>query len=134
MGSWGTGIFENDTAGDFVYELEGDDQEFIEAIEGAIEISVDPDEGLDADDGTNALAAAACVAVSLGHTVPDMDPEVAIRCHSVPGLSDLAERAASAARLVRADASELRELWEETDDFAEWLAVIDTLLSVLDPS
>src|SRR5918996_298232 len=65
MGAWGAGIFDNDDAADWVYELEqaGDDSVLAETL--AAVANAGADAYVEAPDAAAALAAAAVVAAAL---------------------------------------------------------------------
>jgi hypothetical protein len=125
MGNWGTGIFENDTAMDFVGGL-GDHPENAEnVLREALETAAHMDDGeLDSDEGAGALAAAAVVSIAQGDSpvTPPESLEDNLRqiCRHVP--IDLAPLAIEAIDKVLGDESELRELWGEAESLDEWQA------------
>lgn len=130
MGAWGTGPFENDTASDWVYELEDVDDLTLalDALERVRGVSY-----IDADDATIAIAAAEVVAAAGGRPHADLPPEVAawLRSAQVDVESWHAERAAAAIERIRGDDSELAELWAESDE-ADWRSSLDDLTTRLD--
>jgi len=129
VGAWGIGNFDNDDAADWVYELaESDDTDvLVAALEQATS------EGyLEAPAGCAALAAAEVVAALLGNAgkalpdevrkwVADNDAEVS---HELLALSR------AAVMRVKQD-SELRELFQDSDDFEQWVSLQDDLLKRL---
>ena len=125
MGAWGVGPFDNDTAADWLAELE----ELGEAaIRDALTAAADPgdDAYIEIDAAAEALAAAEIVAASCGHAAPSL-PAAALAwvgAHGVPP-DDLVELALGAAKRV-GDASELRELWDEAANPA-WLTAVHDL-------
>jgi hypothetical protein len=124
MGNWGTGIFENDTAMDFIRSL-GDHPENAEnVLKEALETAAHMDDGeLDASEGADALAAAAIVSLARGDSpvTPPESAEDGLRriCRHVP--IDLAPLAIEAIDKVLDD-SELRDVWAEADSLDEWQA------------
>jgi len=63
MGAWGTGVFDNDGAGDFLALLQGAEPGQREVvIREAFEAVTDPDDYLEVDAGQEAIAAAAVIA------------------------------------------------------------------------
>ena len=142
MGVWGTGNFENDTALDLVAEL-------METEEGAAILvsslqataNIPAGETLDSDDAVETLVAAEFLAAALGVASDDFPEEAAEwlaqndllaadsfiggpREEKIKWLSTLALRAIE--RIHSGD-SELDELWEESDEYEEWLATLDEL-------
>ena len=129
MGAWGTGNFENDQAADFVAELVA--AKDTDPIKTAVEqILFATEESLDADLASRGLAAAEVVAALRRHPgdVPDEVSEwVSGR---IAASVELRMMAHSVVIKVLND-SELRELWEETDDFDRWREVVRNLLKRL---
>jgi len=129
MGAWGHGIFDNDDAADWVYELEESSGDAL--LERTLTTVADAaDEDVEAPDAAAALAAAEVVAAALtgsSDTLVAGGPysEGAVRWVEANGGSarrSLAPLALRALRRVR-DSSELRELWEEAGA-DEWLAEV----------
>ena len=130
MGAWGVGHFENDDAGDWVWELE--DAGSLEPVIAAIAAVEAATEYLEAPDATIALAAAETIAAALGRPAPDLPDAVAAVVKVLPHAPDpdLVSRARAAVERIASD-SELRELWEETDDFAAWQSKVSDLIQRL---
>ena len=131
MGAWGAGPFENDDAGDWVWELEDDvdGSVIIEALSAVVDTPVD--EQPEAPECSNALAAAEIVAAGRGLRGPALPSEASvwIQAHSdliEPGLIALAS---GAVERIAID-SELKDLWDEAGDDA-WAAYVSDLLSRL---
>ncbi|MEP3196442.1 MAG: DUF4259 domain-containing protein [Lentilitoribacter sp.] len=129
MGAWGAGSFSNDTALDYVEDLNGFDAVF----ETISHFSVQKKEPLDADDASIALAACDLLAIVIGRPPAEV-PDIA-------ALDDLKDQAVTSDQLKKARAlikviaksSELSELWAEDDD-SEWQSALDDLLLRLTPS
>lgn len=135
MGTWGIGSFENDDAADFMIDaLESGDLSLLGEMFDNVLTST---EYVEAPDATVAIAAAEIVAAALGRPTPAAQQEEGLTewlARIRPTLdADLATRARTALTRILADNSELRELWEETDEFQDWQAVVTELLSHLDP-
>lgn len=118
MGAWGSGAFENDDALDAVAEL----------VEGTFELdglrAAAAVDYLEAPEGAVALALVEVALATLGIVDPDAAlDEVDVRLLSTQ-LDDAAYELilTTAERVVRPDASELYELWEEAgdDELIEW--------------
>lgn len=131
MGAWGTGSFENDDAMDFAGDLiDGGDAAQLRAALEAI-----PREGyIEAMDATNAIAAAEIVAAAHGRAGSDLPEDMAAWVTKHRG--DVNVKMLTLARdvvmrIAEDKQSELRELWEESDDFAEWMVAVDGLLKRL---
>ena len=130
MGAWGIGHFENDDAGDWVWELE--DARSLEPVVAAIAAVEAATDYLEAPDATIALAAAETIAAALGKPAPDLPDSVAAVVSVLPHAPDskLVSRARAAVERIATE-SELRELWEETEDFAAWQAKVSDLIQRL---
>jgi hypothetical protein len=139
MGAWGWGSFENDEALDWVFDLE-QSRDF-SAIAATLDTILDnEDDYLDATDCSMALAAAETVAALTGWPEPALPEEVASWVkdrqqessqEGPPVDESLVVRARRATEAILSD-SELKELWEETDEFERWEATVADLLRRLD--
>jgi hypothetical protein len=118
MGAWGYGPFENDGAGDLLAAIRHDDFSF-EGLGWAFE---DLDY-LEVDGGQIAVALAALVRVVRGELAAPT--EIEAQLEGFAALLDPERLEWIQARLDRTlsdgESSELYELWEETDDFGDWL-------------
>jgi hypothetical protein len=130
MGAWGPLTFDNDTACDWSSDLEDtDDLSLVESAFADVE-SVGPANLLDQHDACNALAACEVLARLRGHPgynnayTEAVDRWVA--AHKLPPSSDLLARATAVIDRILADNSELRELWDETED-PEWRDAVEDL-------
>lgn len=130
MGAWSHDAFGNDTACDWAQGLaESDDLSPVEEALAAALAAV-PD-GLDADTACEALAAIEAVARLRGHAgysnaYTEALDDWAARTRLVPP-DRLVQQALAALDAIGAPASELRELWEESDDAEPWRASLDEL-------
>jgi hypothetical protein len=127
MGAWGHGSFDNDDALDWLAELAESyrPEPIYAAVLGIAEASAEA--YIEAPAASNALAAGEVVAAQLGKPAANL-PEDA---------SDFVSHAASPTpRLVAATrkavarilaASELRDLWAETEHFTAWQSVVQDL-------
>lgn len=130
MGAWGELAFDNDTACDWAYGLEGlDDLSLVESTFGELEQV--GDDYLDSDIACNALAACELIARLKGNTgysnshTEEVDRWVAAN-KIEPGPA-LLKRASAALDRVLADDSELRELWDESAEGAKWRTAVEDL-------
>jgi hypothetical protein len=133
MGSWGTEVFANDDAMDWIAELENTDD--IGVVERALSAVNDASGYLEAPDCSVALAAAEVVATILKRPGPDVPSEVfewiaRVGREISPSLPDDAQRAVER---VASD-SELLELWEEAGEpgLGEWRATLAELSTRLE--
>jgi hypothetical protein len=128
VGAWGAGVFENDSALDWVAELaeRGGIEPVVEALERA---TASADGYLDADDGSMALAAAEAVAASKGAPTDDLPAEVEAWAEANAAGIGAANVAASLAAVERVGGtdSELADLWEESGSAGEWREHLESL-------
>jgi hypothetical protein len=134
MGAWGAGSFENDTALDWVWDLQ--ESTDLGAIEAAISDVLDSDDYLDADVGCIGLAAAEVIAALRGKPADDLPEEVSQWAASqevVPNETLVRDCLAAVDKIRNDDISELKELWEEDEDLpTEWHVVLDDLTARLE--
>lgn len=130
MGAWGVLAFDNDTACDWKYGL--DDVDDLSLVESAFdELEEVGGEYLDQDLACHALAACEVIARLRGKPgytnsfTEGVDEWVA--AHNIQPSPALIKRAFAAIDRVLADDSELRELWDESADSAEWCAGVQDL-------
>ena len=127
MGTWGHGTFENDSASDWVQDLEKT-RDF-SVIETALDAVVGAgSEYLESSDCTNALAAAEVVAALRGKPPAELPPEVSawVSALEQPPATALIRKSMSAVERILAD-SELKELWAESGELDEWESVVRDL-------
>lgn len=135
MGTWGIGSFENDDAGDFMIDLldSGD----LSLVREVLDNVLTSTEYVEAPDATLAIVAAEIVAAARGRPTFAAQREEGLAdwlARIRPTIdADLATQARDALTRILADHSELRELWEETDDLHDWQTVVTELRSHLDP-
>ena len=139
MGAWGSGSFENDTAMDWAAEVQSVDdvrrpferlKKQTDAYEGEGELV------LDADFGSELLAAAETVAMLLGRRVASFPADLADRLAGSGEPDNLLFHQARNAVLHVMRHSELAELWDETAGDGgtnEWLAELTRLIDRLNP-
>jgi hypothetical protein len=126
MGAWGTGNFENDDALDWLGDFSDEPSEelLFEAITEVNEV----DEYLESPECSNALASAEIIALLKGFSasnLPEDVKELAEEIEFKPSAGLISESIKAIAR-IKSD-SELKELWEETEHFDQWLSVIEDL-------
>jgi hypothetical protein len=127
MGAWGTGNFDNDTACDWVYELqETDDVSLVRNTLADV-----GEDYLDSDVACMALAACEVIARLKGQWGPrnsyteDVDKWVEAHPQKVP--ADLVQQAVKVIDRILGPESELSELWKDGDTADEWQKVVDDL-------
>lgn len=130
MGTWGHRAFENDVASDWAYDLEDtSDLSLVESTFADLE-GIGGD-SLGQDIGCNALAACEVLARCLGNTgyrdayTENVDAWVA--SHSQKPSPELLKRASAAIQRILGNHSELRDLWEESDEFEQWREAVEDL-------
>ena len=135
MSTWGLGIFENDDAMDWVYELQESDD--LSLVESALDTLIGGiGDYLDAYDCAVALAAAEVVAALVGNPFDDLPEEVAdwVDRQQENGAleidTDLVRRSVQGVDAVVGE-SELKELWVENEELESWYTVVDDLLERL---
>lgn len=134
MGAWSHEPFGNDTACDWAFELDG--QQDFSLVEKALRQAIESDdEYLDADLASEAVAAAEVLAKSRrAGTQSDSYTEAAdtwLAALTAPPAAELFELATKALDRVMSPQSELREMWEESDEFAQWEASMGALRSAV---
>ena len=128
MGAWGLGNFDNDTACDWVYDLE--EVMDLSVIEKSIN-EVFEEECIDSDIACEALAAVDTLARLNGHFgvknsyTETVDKWVQKNKLDVPG--ELIEKAKKAIKHIISESSELFELWSESEELDNWLTEIESL-------
>lgn len=120
MGAWGSGPFENDGAGDLLASIRAGEFSF-DGLAWAFE-----DDYLEVDGGQIALALVDLSLVGLGVRARPATSEL-VDLDLAPFLDELSRErlawvvAVADRTLSGSEASELYELWEETDDLDAWL-------------
>jgi Domain of unknown function (DUF4259) len=130
MGAWGNLPFDNDTTNDWAYGLE--DVDDLSLVESAFdELEEVGGDYLDQDIACNALGACEVLARLLGHPgytnayTEKVDQWVV--AHKLQPSPALLKRAATAIDRILGNNSELRELWEESDDSETWRKSVEDL-------
>lgn len=134
MGTWSHEPFGNDTALDWATELQ-DTQDF-SLVEQAIQRVLDcGPEYLDADTAVEAVAAAEIIAKALGRgTQSDAYTEEVdawLKSISAVPTSTLRSNTHHALSRILGSDSELKELWEESEDFESWESSVRLLQSAM---
>ncbi|MEU4201686.1 DUF4259 domain-containing protein [Streptomyces sp. NPDC026294] len=132
MGTWGTGLFDNDGAADLLDDLIAmPEDRRLGALRGVLSSAAAERDYLEAPEGQMAVAAAALIAAARAGGTPPAGPVPA------PGLTvpepprRLAVLAAHALDRVLAPDSELAELWDASDGGREWPAHLSRLRAEL---
>jgi Domain of unknown function (DUF4259) len=127
MGAWGPGVFENDDAMDYAYDLAASDDWSVVGNALVLVASAPADSYIEAPEASAALAAAEVVAAALGAPGPGIPPEVVdwVADHGGDVSTAVALSALRATERVAAS-SELAELWAEAGP-EEWRASLADL-------
>ncbi len=129
MASWGVLPFENDDALDWVWELE--DAEDFSVLEDALDTVASAEAGdyVEALESEEALAAAEVVAALNGKALEDLPEPVEAFLERNKGKKPDAELMSLARKAVKRvrGSSELKELWESSDDAEKWEEAMDDL-------
>ena len=130
MGAWGHRSFENDDALDWVFEL-GESSDF-SVISAAFDaLFAEQEDYLDAYYCTRALAAAEVVAALKGKPAGSLPDEVTAWLKGKTQPDDALTASAVKAVDAAVTDSELKELWEESEEFAVWQSDVQGLLERL---
>jgi hypothetical protein len=130
MGAWDVTAFGNDDAADW-----SDDLMDAESPAAFLETTLAMAKRggyLEVSDGCQLVAAAAVIAAACGAKSDGLPGDVRdwLRGKEA-GLKRLAPAARTAIQRVRGEESELREVWQESDEFAEWSADLDAIAAGL---
>ncbi|WP_167532794.1 DUF4259 domain-containing protein [Streptomyces alboniger] len=134
MGTWGTGPFDSDLAGDFVDGLEGlSSQQVINVLAQAFLRVTNAKARVDGGDGIQAVAAAALVASALPDARIQIDPDDGPK-EPLPELP-VSFRAAALLALQRVlqDGSEMATGWVDSDDADQWRHEVQQVIDALEP-
>ncbi|ALN61578.1 hypothetical protein GLA29479_693 [Lysobacter antibioticus] len=133
MGAWGISTFDNDDAADWLADLS--DHQSLALVRETIAAALDADDYLEAPEASTALAACELIAAAIGRpSAAARKQETLTRwiAHRKPSPDTaLIADALRAIDRVLGPESELRELWEETEDYAAWQADVVQLRSRL---
>ena len=130
MGAWDIGSFDNDDALDWVIELE-EAKDFSILADAFETVIGQKGNHPDATDSVIALCAAEVVAGLLDNPASDLPDEVLEWMDNKPEPSTELINIALKALAVVLDDSELKELWEETDEYQDWVDNVSTLVENL---
>ncbi|MFV0505976.1 MAG: DUF4259 domain-containing protein [Bacteroidales bacterium] len=118
MGAWGTGILENDTAGDWLFDFE--ENQSVEFLAETLD-AVFEDDYLDSDVASEALAAIELVLFILKDEDDDRFEDLELTLSKDQLDSPILKKCIKCIeRIQDKNNNELYELWEESDSFEEW--------------
>jgi hypothetical protein len=129
MGTWALHSFGNDDAGDLVGDLvEGND---LSPVQEALDRVQSTAGYLEAPEAQQGIAACEVVALVLGHSSAASQAEEELTAWVArikPSVdAGVVSQAVQVVDRVLAPGSELRELWEESDEFKDWQADVTAL-------
>lgn len=134
MGAWSGEPFGNDTAADWAWELDAQDD--WQVVHDALNDAVTSTEYIDAEVATNAIAAAEVVAQGLGRATQDdgyTESVALFVARASKPTEKIVELAVAALAAASGPNSELTDLWAESDG-AEWSEANTRLKEALDSS
>lgn len=127
MGAWGIGIFEDDDAADWAYELE--EALDLDPVRESLAATMDTDGYLERPEAARALAAAAVVAATFDGDLRALPEEVGqwVDEHADTATRGDARLAVDAIDRVMSVDSELRTVWAETPRGLKWAQEVGKL-------
>jgi Domain of unknown function (DUF4259) len=128
MGAWSHTSFGNDTACDFLYDVGKNTRAIERAIKAIEKIAVG--DYIESEPATNVVAAGELLAAANGKPPQDYPEEAQAIVSKLKPDAKLRSRAALAITRIL-EASELRELWEESDYFNDWSTDVTELIARL---
>jgi hypothetical protein len=125
MGTWGHQTFANDGASDWVWTLK---KEGLRSVERAIAAALKNREALEAPECENAAAAAESLCVLLGKPGASTPKEVSewVSGEKMRPSPRLIKDAVQAVEAILAK-SELKDLWDESDESAAWRSEMESI-------
>lgn len=124
MGAWGIGNFENDSAGDWLYEFgESPTKEFLEKTLD----TVFKEEYLESDIASEVLASIESITLIMGNSKEDEEELENIDFDTLKNDFDTAlfdKSIKCIDRILEKENNELYELWEESESFEDWKNVV----------
>ena len=134
MGAWGRGIFDDDTAMDFLNELTSA-KDPVKVMKKTLEAARTA-EYIEYDAGQGVLVTAAIADTILNGTqhATDLDElDTFAETHKNLDVSSLKALASAAVRRVLSEGSELRDLWaENANEYPSWRQNLEALATRLD--
>ena len=137
MGTWAVDAFGNDYAQDWAQDLK--ETSNLDAVENTLDVALeDNGDELEMPFAVEALVAIEVLARLQGKGGARSEDSAAVdewvdaRKPKAKVRADLAAKAGRAIERILSERSELRELWEESEHYQEWLASVEDLRSRLD--
>jgi hypothetical protein len=131
MATWGTKIFEDDTATDWLAELI-DAEDVSEFLLANITLTLGDEPGYDT--GVICLAACEVIIALIDEPRKGLPEELKdwLAENECDDITDLPEKAQESLNIVLADSSELMETWKEQEDYDEWREGVDELAEIME--
>jgi Domain of unknown function (DUF4259) len=118
MGAWSTGIFDNDSAMDWIYEFS--DNPSLQVLHTTFENIINNDDFIDSDDGSAALVAAEVLAAILGKKSAEYPEDIEVFTKLIPDPNLVNKGLLAISRVAESNQSELKQLWQESGDDLDW--------------
>ncbi|SHN12662.1 protein of unknown function [Duganella sacchari] len=131
MGTWAVDAFGNDYAQDWADDLHETNN--LDAVEDTLNTVLESGDYLEAPFAAEALVAIEVLARLQGKGGPrtedsaSLDEWVDARKAKAKPRTDLAQKAVRALERILSPESELRQLWEESEHYNDWLAAVEDL-------
>ena len=130
MGTWAVDSFGNDDACDWTYELEKVND--LSPVEEALNAVLNSgEEGVEASEATEAIAAIEVIARLQGNwgkrSAYSESLDNWVEANKIQPSTALAQKAHLAIDLILAENSELKELWQDSEEYTDWLAAVTEL-------
>lgn len=131
MGTWAVGSFDNDDAADWAFGLE--EARDLSLVETTVDKAIAAADYLEAPDAAEALAAIEVIARlqgNWGERSPYSEPvDNWVEANKLVPSGELLAKALQVLDLIVGENSELNELWQECDEYADWVAAVAELRS-----
>ncbi|MFT5633205.1 MAG: hypothetical protein ACI9SQ_000918 [Rubritalea sp.] len=130
MATWGTKIFEDDTATDWLAELI-DAEDVSEFLLANITLTLGDEPGYDT--GVICLAACEVIIALIDEPRKGLPEELKdwLAENECDDITDLPEKAQESLNIVLAENSELMETWREQEDYDDWREGVDELAEIM---
>jgi hypothetical protein len=131
MATWGTKIFEDDTATDWLAELI-DAEDVREFLLANITLTLGDEPGYDT--GVICLAACEVIIALIDEPRKGLPEELKdwLAENECDDITDLPEKAQESLNIVLAENSELMETWREQEDYDDWREGVDELAEIME--
>lgn len=127
MGAWGISNFENDAAGDWLYDFS--ENSTIDFLTETIE-AVFKEEYIESDISSATLAAIESIALIKGDSNEDIDELEGVKINKIKkslNAEIFKKCILSIDKILSKENNELYELWEESESFEDWINEVKDL-------